>query len=102
MADLNAAYDYVQRRLQAGADARDIIRGLVDHHAAKQSWPSYRTALRIGGIYCEAATCCDLWTAKLLLRQFLEKASSQCPMDDLFGIHERSQMPVITEAKDHD
>ena len=37
------------------ADARDIIKGLVQHHGATVTDPGYRTALRCGGIYTEAA-----------------------------------------------
>ncbi|MPL79238.1 hypothetical protein SDC9_25114 [bioreactor metagenome] len=71
---LTAAVAYIQERMTRQADTRDIINGLVQYHSAKLTYPSYRTALRCGGICTEAASCCPLRTAKLLLSCFVEKA----------------------------
>ncbi|MGE4323642.1 MAG: hypothetical protein AB7E60_11510, partial [Sphingobium sp.] len=67
--------EYVHQQLLSGTDARDILKGLTEHHKAKLTYPTYRTALRVGDIYTEAATSCDLATAKLLLNSFAKKAS---------------------------
>lgn len=72
---LMAAVAYIQERMTRQADACDIITGLVQHHSARLTHPSYRTALWCGGIYTEAAACCGLAVAKLLLSCFVEKAT---------------------------
>ena len=71
---IRAATAYIHDRTRGQSDARDIITGLVKHHGASLAHPSYRTALRCGGIYTEAASSCALFTAKILLCSFVEKA----------------------------
>lgn len=72
---IRAAASYVAERMRARTDARDIIKGLERHHGAKQTHPGYRTALRCGGIYSEAAASCDLLIAEALIQQFADKAA---------------------------
>lgn len=72
---LRAVIGYIQERTSRQADARDIVKGLVQTHDAKLTYPSYRTALRCGDIYTEAASNCDLTTAKILIANFAEKAA---------------------------
>lgn len=71
---LRAAASYVSERMRTHSDARDIIKGLVQHNGATLTHPGYRTALRCGGIYTEAAAYCDLAVAKLLISSFVKKA----------------------------
>lgn len=73
---IRAAVAYVGERIRRHADARETLKGLAQHHSASITHPTYRTALRCCGIYCEAATSCDLATAKLLVASFVEKADS--------------------------
>lgn len=73
---IRAASAYTHDRMRGQSDARDIIKGLVRHHGAALSYPGYRTALRCGGIYTEAAASCDLAVAKILLSSFAEKAAA--------------------------
>lgn len=71
---IKEAYLFLCERDRRRSDARDILKGLVAYHGAKVTFPSYRTALRCGGIYTEAATSSDLTTAILLLNSFAAKA----------------------------
>ena len=71
---LTAAVGYIQEQMTRQADARNIIKGLVQRHGAKLTYPSYRTALRCGGIYTEVAHACDLATAKMLISILTNKA----------------------------
>lgn len=66
---------YVRERMASQADARDILKGLVNGYGATLTYPTYRTALRVGDIKTEAASWCALHTARLLLDSFLNKAS---------------------------
>ena len=58
---------YIRDRQADHTDPRDIIAGLIEHHDAKLRYPSYRTAIRCGGAYVEAASCSYLWTARILI-----------------------------------
>lgn len=78
---IRAALAYVRDSLNRHTDARDILKGLVLHHDAKLTYPTYRTAFRCRDIYSEAATCCDLSTAKLLLLSFCDKAERYISSD---------------------
>lgn len=92
---IKAAHLFLCERDQRQLDARDVLKGLVEHHGAKVTYPSYRTAFRCGGIYSEAASSCGLATAKLLLKSFREKASrylQEAGANDLFS-------PVLPEVK---
>lgn len=71
---IRSAMAFIAEQSHRHADARDTLKGLVRHHDAKLTFPSYRTAFRCGGIYTEAATSCDLSTAKLLILSYSEKA----------------------------
>lgn len=71
---IEAADKYIEQQLALRADARDILKGLASSYKATVSFPSYRTALRCGDIYTEAATHCDLATARLLLSSWQFKA----------------------------
>lgn len=73
-AAIAAAYAYVSESHDRRADPRDVLKDLVARHDATVSYPTYRTALRCGGIYSEAATSCAISTAKLLLDSFMTKA----------------------------
>lgn len=94
---LTAAVAYIQERMTRQADARDIIKGLVQHHSAKLTHPSYRTALWCGGIYTEAAAGCGFAVAKLLLSAFVEKAARYLEASrngDLFACAALREMPA--------
>lgn len=84
---IRAALAYVRDSLNRHTDARDILKGLVLHHNAKLTYPTYRTAFRCCDIYSEAAAHCDLSTAKIILESFVEKAGrylSDGGVKDLF------------------
>jgi hypothetical protein len=71
---IRAAAQFLKEGKARHSDARDLLKGLVAHFSARVSYPSYRTALRCGDIYSEAAASCDLATARILLSSFSEKA----------------------------
>jgi len=73
-ATILAAFDYVSDAHDRHMDARDVLKGLEAQHGAKLTYPTYRTALRCGDIYSEAATSCALSTAKILIDSFMLKA----------------------------
>lgn len=79
---IKSAMAYIVERQGRQADARDIIKGMIQNCGASLTYPSYRTALRCGGIYSEAATCCDLATARLLIGSFSEKAGQYLQVAD--------------------
>jgi len=68
------ALECVRDGQKGHVDPRDIIKRLVQEHSAALTYPTYRTALRVGGIYSEAASSCARRTAEILLASFTLKA----------------------------
>lgn len=71
---IDQAYAMVQAQQASQRDPRDILKGLASEHGAKITYPSYRTALRIGDIYTEAAAACSMREAEIVLSSFTNKA----------------------------
>lgn len=90
---VRAAAAYIRERTNRHADARDIIKGLVRHHCASLTHPGWATALRCGGIYCEATTSCDFTTAKNLLSAYIEKAERYLLGAGEADLFDRMEMP---------
>jgi hypothetical protein len=92
-AAIEAANKYIEQQMARRVDARDILKGLISIHEATVSFPSYRTALRCGDIYTEAAAHCALATAKLLLSLWKSKAQEYLDgarAGDLFSLPARN------------
>lgn len=67
MSGASSILQYIRDQRNAHADARDIIAGLVEHHRASLTFPTYRTKIQCGGVCVEAASCCSLRTARILI-----------------------------------